>query len=354
MAVDASTVSKVLLFAADGSYWTTSVSNGSFSVSVDSGTALGMVFAGSNKEFLGYLSLGNGISSLPLTDVASGVTSIALGTLTASGQVLTPANNPLGTELPLTATEQTAYAQCNSMFASVVQNPDVDGNGVIDLLEGKYYHPYVAYWVNGGKFNSGLTPTVDSSIAIQNFNITLTADGTSDATSATVTGPTGSGINGRACTISTDTTNNQTSYSIYSDLGSSTSAVPVAGSYVFTTGGGKALTITVPDQSDASSHIVIAVPTVTLNSDNTIKSISWAYQTVGGDPIATPSALISAFDLEIDRPIGTRVYNAYNLAASVTSNAITSVAIPWDSTVRIYMAYNDVFMNHYVVPFTND
>jgi hypothetical protein len=49
-----------------------------------------------------------------------------------------------------------------------------------------------------------------------------------------------------------------------------------------------------------------------------------------------------------------RIYNAYNLAASVTSNAITSVAIPWDSTVRIYMAYNDVLMNHYVVPFTND
>ncbi|MDR3670686.1 MAG: hypothetical protein P4L36_07575 [Holophaga sp.] len=354
LAVDASTVKSVLLFAADGTYWTSPVSNGSFSVSVDKGVATGMVFAGSSKQFLGYLSLGSGISSLPLTDVATGVTSIDLGSLTAASQVLTPTNNPLGTELPLTAAEQTAYAQCNSLFAGVVQNPDVDGNGVIDLLEGKFYRPFVAYGVNGGHFNGRLTPTVDSSIAIHYFNITLTANGTSDAASATVTGPSGSGITSQACTISTSSTNNQTSYSIYSDLGSSTSAVPEAGSYVYTTGRGATLTITVPDQSDASSHIVIAVPTVTLNTDNTIHSISWAYQTVGGDQITTPSALISGFDLEIDRPIGTRVYNAYNLAASVTSNIITSVSIPWDSKVRIYMAYNDVFLNHYVVTFTND
>jgi len=38
----------------------------------------------------------------------------------------------------------------------------------------------------------------------------------------------------------------------------------------------------------------------------------------------------------------------------VTRNTITSVSIPWDSDVRIDMAYNDVFLNHYVVPFTND
>ena len=67
------------------------------------------------------------------------------------------------------------------------------------------------------------------------------------------------------------------------------------------------------------------------------------------------SALISGFDLEIDHPIGTRVYNAYNLAPAVTSNTLPgTVSIPWDSSVRIYMAYNDVFGNHYVVPFNNN
>ena len=39
----------------------------------------------------------------------------------------------------------------------------------------------------------------------------------------------------------------------------------------------------------------------------------------------------------------------------MTRNAIPAgTTIPWDATVRIYMAYNDVFQNHYVVPFNND
>lgn len=131
--VDASTVNMVLLFDADGSNLSSTLSNGAFSFAVNPGAALGMVFAGSHGQFLGYLSLGNGISSLPLTKVAAGVHSIDLGTLAASGTALTPANNPVtGGQLPLTAAEQTAFAQCNGMFAGVVQNPDVDGDEVID------------------------------------------------------------------------------------------------------------------------------------------------------------------------------------------------------------------------------
>ena len=352
-AVDASTVRTVLLFAADGSALSSPVSNGAFSVAVNPGTALGMVFAGSASQFLGYLSLGNGISSLPLTKVASGVTSIDLGTLTASGTALTPANNPVtGGQLPLTAAEQTAFAQCNGMFAGVVQNPDVDGNGVIDLLESRFYHSFVSYWVNGGHFAGMLTPIVDSGVAIQYYNITLTANGSSDGTAATVTGPAGSGLSGRSCTVTTST--DQINYCIYPDLGTSSTAVPASGTYVFSTSLGKALTITVPDQSAAGSHIVIAVPTVTVSAAHTIYSISWSYQTLDGQAIADPSAIIRDLIVEIDHGLGNRVYNSSNLDASVTSQAIPSgTTIPWDNSICIYMAYNDVFQNHYVVPFYN-
>jgi hypothetical protein len=353
-ASEVSAASTVLAFAADGTTWTAPVVGGAFSVAVDPGSAVGVVFAGSAGQFLGYLAPGDGISSLPLTDVASGVTRIDLGSLTAMGPVLTPANPPLGTALPLTVAEQRVYAQFSGLFAGVVQNPDVDGNGVIDLLEGKYYHPYLTCWVGGGSFHGALRPTVDGTIAIQAFNLTLVANGTSDAASATVTGPAGSGIAGQACTITTASADNTTSYSLYPDPGSSLSAVPVAGSYVFSTGGGATLAITVPDQSDASSAIVIAVPTVALNADNTINSISWVCQTRSGAPIATPSALIRSFDLEIDHPIGTAVYSASNLAASASSQTLAGVGVPWDSTVGIHLAYTDLFQNRYVIAFTND
>jgi hypothetical protein len=345
-------VAKVIVFSTSGNYSTATVSQGSFSIPVDPGTPLGMVFAGSSDNYLGYLTLGNGINSLPLTDVASGVTSIDLQTLTASGAVVSPGNNPLGTALPLTTAEQAAYAQSNGMFAAVVKNPDVDGNGVIDVLENKNFHPFVAYWVNPMNFNGALTPVVSSGLAIQNFNLTVTSSDASDDASATVTGPAGSGITNYPCTLTTSSS--QVSYAIYPNLGSSTTAVPMAGAYTFTTGGGKTLTVNVTDQSSANANIVVAVPTVTLNSDHTLNSLTWTFTTQGSGGTLSPTALVQDLIVEIDRPVGTRVYNSSNLASSITSHTLTDQTIPWDATVRLYMAYNDVFGNHYVVPFNGN
>ncbi|MGD0248067.1 MAG: hypothetical protein ABSB75_03350, partial [Candidatus Limnocylindrales bacterium] len=193
-ALNASAASKVIVFDTKGNHSSAPVTNGSFSIPVDAGAPVAMIFAGSTDNFLGYLSLGNGISSLPLTDVKEGVTSIDLQTLSASGSIVTPGHNPLGAELPLSSADQAAFAQCNSLFYSMVKNPDVDGNGVIDLLEGESYLSFVAYAVTPMSFNGSYTPVVGSGLAIQYFNLAVRSDDGSDSGAATVTGPTGSGL----------------------------------------------------------------------------------------------------------------------------------------------------------------
>jgi hypothetical protein len=347
--LNASTASKVIVFDTKGNHSSAPVTNGSFSISVDAGAPVAMIFAGSTDNFLGYLSLGNGISSLPLTDVKEGVTSIDLQTLSASGTIVTPGHNPLGVELPLSSADQAAFAQCNSLFDSMVKNPDVDGNGVIDLLEDESYRSSLAYGVTPMSFNGSYTPVIGSGLAIQYFNLSVVSDDGSDSGAVTVTGPTGSGLTDAACSVTVS--GSQVYYGVYSNLGSSPTPVPVPGDYVFTTSKGKTLTISVPDQSAANSRIVVAVPTVTVTG-GTINKIDWSYQAGNSGVTLSPSALIDTLIISIDHQ-RSRVYDSPGLPSSTTSHTLTNQTIPWDSSIVLGMAYNDVFGNHYVVSFTN-
>lgn len=349
-ALNASTVSTVVVFNTKEQYSTAPVTSGAFSIAVDVGSPVAMIFSGSASNFLGYLSLGDGISSLPMTEVKEGVTSIDLQTLSASGSVVTPGHNPLGAELPLSSAEQAAFAQCNSLFASMVKNPDADGNGVIDLLEGEPYGSYVAYGVTPMSFNGSFTPVIGSSPTVQHFNLALWSHDVSDSAAATVTGPTGSGLTDASCSVTVN--GSVVEYDVFPDLGSSPTALPVEGDYVFTTSTGKILTVTVPDQSDVNAGIVVAVPTVTV-SGGTINRIDWTYQAAGSSATLSPSALIDTVIIAIDHPLGSRVYNSPNLPSSITSYTLTNQTIRWDSSIILAMAYTDVFGNHYVVSFEN-
>jgi hypothetical protein len=344
------TITTVIIFDTNGNYSTAPVTNGAFAIPVDTAAPVGMIFAGAANNFLGYMTLGNGINSLPLTVLKDGTTSIDLQTLTASGNVFTPGHNPLGTDLPLTAQEQSAFAQCNSLFSAIVQNPDLDGNGAIDMLEGKCYRVFVSYGVKAMSFNGALTPTLPGALSIQYFNLSVMTTDLSDSGPATVTGPVGSGLVNAACSVSVQ--NTQLFYNVYPNLGSSPTPVPMAGTYVFRTALGKTLTIAVPDQSSANARIVVAVPTVTPSAGN-VNRIDWVYKTVGNNNAIAPAAVINTLIVSIDHPLGSRSFNSSNLPSSITSLTLTNLAVPWDSSTCLYMAYNDVFDNHYVVSFNN-
>jgi len=326
-AIDASQVVKVVVFS--GSGWSSVAnlnSDGSFELSANTGTPIGLIFAGATDNFLGYLTLGGDIDSIPLTKITDGVTTIDLQTISSDGIIATPGYNPIGTELPLSSPEQIAMAQCNGMFASIVKNPDVDGNGVIDILESKFYRPFIAYGVSAGHFSGGLTPTINSTVTMDHYNVTISSQSAADAGGATVTGP---GITGETCSESSGS--NQVMYSIYSNLGSSPTTTPTAGEYkiALQNGSGTTLTFSIPDQSQASSKIVVAVPTVGLNSNGTINKVSWVYR-MPNDPASelTPTALIESIMIQINDDSMTRLYDSPMVASDIVEHILT------DQTIR--------------------
>ena len=63
---------------------------------------------------------------------------------------------------------------------------------------------------------------------------------------------------------------------------------------------GSTLSFAVSDQASSENHIIIAVPTVVLNDDETIKKITWIYKTKNGSVSANPKAIISEIEVQID------------------------------------------------------
>ena len=80
-ALEPTDVSQVIVFFTNGNYLISDVVDGSFSLDVEKGSPAGMIFAGASSNYLGYLTLGNGIDSLPLNYDENNVETIDLGTL---------------------------------------------------------------------------------------------------------------------------------------------------------------------------------------------------------------------------------------------------------------------------------
>jgi hypothetical protein len=192
-ALDVSQVTRVILISVDGGMTSANVTAGRFTINATKGSPVGVIFVGATNNFLGYMSLGNGIDTLPLGKVASGTTTIDLQTLSSTGRTVTSLRNPIGQELPLTADEQTALKHANARFAEVVKSPDVNNNGIVDVLEDKYYSLTFFYEARAGTFGTNLTPTLEP-VTFRGYSLQVYVRDPNPPQTIFVTGPAGSGI----------------------------------------------------------------------------------------------------------------------------------------------------------------
>jgi hypothetical protein len=359
-------VSTVLALSTGNGWWSSPVAeDGSFSLRVDPSTPVGLVFANAADEMVGYLALSNGLASLPLQTLSSGTANLDLGTLLADARAFTPEGGLEG--FSLGDADLTALLNAGGIFAETVKNPDADGNGKIDLLEGVYYRPYVMYFVNPGAF-SGLDAVVDGGPLTLNayrfcFNV---SGGSSFPDTVTFSGPDGSGLTGQP---NDGLPNLGTNHANYGSPAVQGVPLPPAGRYDVTIGTTD-LAFQVPDQTEAIAQIAMAVPKVTLNSGGTVNRIDWTYQLGGlSDAAKTvdPTSLVSGMMLQIEANTTDaaiyrcaasninagegpgRVYDAGAVAADVTGVVLDCQNIPWSIVTRVFMAYNDVYGNHVVV-----
>ncbi|NIS68501.1 MAG: hypothetical protein GTO12_05970 [Proteobacteria bacterium] len=356
-ALDPNDVAKVMVFYKDGGYFISEVTaEGNFSMQVDRGGPAGMVFVGAANNFLGYLTLGNGIDTLPLNFVADDVAEIDLGVLTSSGLIVEPSHNPIGDEIPLTPEEQTALAQCDDLFSAIVMNPDVDGNGMIDSLEGKTFSLELYYGIAAGHFGGNLIPQIYQPRRLEVYQvITLIETPTYpsiDSCPQTIylTGPPGSPFP------------DPTPLDKY-EVGGYCRHRLVAYSPDPMTGGqysfeypATTLNFNIPDQSLILSNIAVPIPTVTLNADSTVGTITWRYQLADGSgEIANPESIITELNVGLydwaSSPGG--LYGSEYFSPATTAIDLSHLGIAWSDVAGVAFWVFDIFGNGYFIKWDN-
>ncbi len=345
--LEAVEVAKVIVFNNEGQYSISNVTDGSFEVSTDKDKPVGMVFADVSNHYVGYLTLSNGVESLPLNSLGDGVSSINLGALSFTASAAEPSHNPLGSEIPISASDISAYAFSNGTFASLVNNPDVDGNGTIDVLEDVFYRYFIMYGVAGGTFNgTDLTPTINSPVTIKGYRLTVVIANSSGIYPATIgmQGTVGSGIESTSSEINNIGTMNSSYTMAWIEK------IPPAGNYIASYDS-TTLTFAVPDQSNIIKYQALALPTVILNGDDTIHEINWVYKLSDGSATIDPRVLIDKLLIEINGSAATQLYNSPTFTTDITDHILTNQTIAWSDVTSISMAYNDIFGNHIVVDY---
>ncbi|MCX7743737.1 MAG: hypothetical protein N2167_04140 [Flavobacteriales bacterium] len=329
------------------------ITNNQFSVTLDNGQPWTLVFLTANNQPLGHIKLSGTIESLPMYYVPTDINTINLGTLNKDGFVFTPNIDILQTTIPLNGTEQLAVGQTDDWFAASANNLDVDGNGTLDFLQNNDYGIGVLYFINGGVFASGTTPSLDTSGFVNGFKLIVHIEEASLPSAIYITGPVGSGLQNALAT-------EQNNYGDYIDFFSPMvqSQFPPGGEYQVTYNS-KTLTFSIPDQSYILNNIVIPWPTVHLNNNGTINNISWQMKLPFINNTINPLSLVRKVQVQIDgtgptcqtNMQGNRLYNSPDLSAEITTHILECQNIEWNNVQKIYMTYWDQYDQHYVVTF---
>ncbi len=363
----ATQAAKVLALSSTDRYKIADITNNRFSIELDNGKPWGLIFLNSAEQPLGFLSLGNGIETLPLHYITTGVDSIDLQTITRNGNIFIPSHNPVGNEIPLTADQKDAVAGTDDYLAMLLKNPDVNGNGQVDALEGKFFSLKVIFFIKPGNFHSAnLTPTYDPYNLIEGYKLFLSVEDNSFPETIYYTGPAGSPLSGTP----SEGYLSFTSHRVYStpyqfNVMDTSSYIPVAGVYTIQYNG-QTLTFNLPDQSYALSNVVYPWPALTLNGDGTMNKLDWSYQTPSGTTGFDLSAIMRNISLSVegtgnkctDHQNSDRLYDTGRLPISTTSHTFSCQNIDWGAGTmypgwkhvdRLMFGYEDHYDATYVV-----
>lgn len=366
--LSASEVFSILAIASNHDYKQAQVTGNNFSLELDNGQPWGLVFLNAANQPLGILSLGNGIETLPLHYLDSEADSLELETISRNGTVFTPSANPIGSKIPLTPEQVTIVAGMDDYLTAVLQNPDVNGNGTIDLLEGRSFTLSVIYFIKPGNFHvPQLSPSFDNTTLIEGYRLFLTAEDASYPETIYYSGPAGSPLNNTPSESYLAFDNDSRIYGtpyLY-DLTGSASYIPVGGTYTVKYGS-ETLTFNLPDQSYADANIVYPYPTISLNTDGTLNKVDWIYRMPAGVVNFDVKALIDNIMVQIEGtgpkceaiPNQSGTYGSGRLPASTTSHTLACQNIVWgnsepipgsDYVMRLMMTYEDHYGASYVV-----
>lgn len=365
-------VKEILALSSNNKYKKVSIINKSFSIELDNGKPWGLIFLGDANEPLGLLSLGSGIESIPLHYTTKTINSINLDTISKNGENFIPNHNPIGNEIPLNSDQITLIAGQDDYLVSLLKNPDVDGNGQIDVLEGKLFALKVIYFIKPGNFKvPATTPTLNTSTLIEGYRLFLTVEDNNYPETIYFTGPAGSPLQNtpsEGYLSFSDARVYNTPYLF--DINGLASYIPQSGIYKIKYEN-STLTFTLPDQSYVNSNIVFPWPTISLNENGTLNKVDWSYKIPGGAASFDVSALIRNIMVQLGGigaeckaiPNQNGLYGSDRLPITKTSHIFACQDIVWGITLpapgahyveRLMMTYEDHYGASYVVMYEKE
>lgn len=363
-ALDPTKVARVWTINLDTSYWSDPVIEGYFTVQAPKGKPVGLAFSGAAGQFLGYLSLGGGIDSLPLVRLDN-VDAVDLATLNSSGRIVEPTRNPIDNLFRFSSDELKVVAQSNLLFANFLRNLDADRNGVMDVAEGRAYYFNISPAFIGGYFDNApvasvLFPTVLGVPTIPNTRIFFTARDSTYPDNVWITGPPGSRIENLASFGYGDSIGHR----IYGFRGYP--GAPPAGSYSVVY---KSLTLDMeaPDAVAAASNLLLPVPTVTLNDNGTIHKVTLSYRLPDGSAAAVDPGTFIDNSRGVSLGIGMKDdsigilcpgesrpgYNSPPGLGVWTEHVLSCQNVPWDNVYGLGFTYRDIYNNERQIAWNN-
>ena len=124
----------------------------SFVAKSNIGAATALVFLDANNKYIGNLS-NQGLDLLPLGKLTEGeTTTIDLKDLQMVGSSILPAHDPFGNEIIITPDQIEILKELDSFFEALAKNLDADNDGAIDIADDQYLFVFSSYDTYAGKY----------------------------------------------------------------------------------------------------------------------------------------------------------------------------------------------------------
>lgn len=374
-------VGSVVLIDKSG-YEVINIENNEFALEMDRESPSAIAFVDKNENYLGYLTLAEGMGSFPTQAVDEETNTIDLGEIDFTGDEAIPEYNPMGSEIEISKSDLNTLTVSDSFFSAVATSPDL-----IDLLikEDQRVGVGVSYFGSHNNFDeNGETYLNETDLNLKTHRIAVHFSNpltdTFQDLSLTYPDSTNVGVNNKLVEDK-EATADWVNFPGVGDKdrvneekgGAVGTAVPEAGEYIVDNNADLRFSFYIPElQAAAEEHLIVPLPKIELYENEEgkkmIDSISWEYYTNSGEHIDNPEYILnyigvqlSADPEKLDQLIGdysltdgdTRIFDKYNRDVTNQSVDLREQEIYWEDLSVVDMAYNDLYGIHYLVPFAH-
>jgi hypothetical protein len=349
------------------------INDNSFSFSAEWGTGIALIFLDEENNYIGNLSSA-GLNLLPLGNLSNGEnTVIDLSTLRLEGTTVIPSHDPFGNEIIITEAEVNNLKSVGEYYESIAKNIDANNDGIPDILSDSHLMAYSTYgFINCGRPGiNNIPPQINNPDEIF-LNYWLHVDGGRNLSysSISLSGPADSPHNDIVIHSAQNDSYNggfnatfaRNSSDIPDGFPFGTIQLPFSkGTYTLNLNGND-YTIDYANM-DAFNNLVIIVPTVNINNQNQVTSVSLDYRFIGGNYLSNPGNIVSNVWCEIQYDGGqVEIYHG-NIPGGPDSrlniktgfNAIVpeySAIVPSEISM-VSISYDDLLGNSYIILWLN-